>query len=1091
MAGVFSNNEQPLVKSGGVFAGRETPKKEAPKADMGLLIPSHKTKTPTDPVKNIGGVPVGMNIIQPYAEDNPLLKVGKGLVNYGVGTAGRIVQAPQQALMDTTVNLQNIAKGKPLDFSEKSLVRDILPSSVGKGIEGLRKKSPVLGGFVQAAAENALDPTTYIGGGILDDLAKAGTVGRAAKAGTVENMQMLLNRNKAIPTAKPTKPIPQRAPLGPLRRSATPVKQAEEALNLGIEEIQNIVGHNDILAAYPPGTTVSAALADTQKRAGVDLNKLLSDYDQAIARKTTPINQLPKQGTDRIRLGRVAGVTDPPKLSKPMLPKKETPAVDLQKQSLNKATKPKDFSGLKLYTTDVYRNFKDTFGDQYEAVKKRILDPLDASKKEYANLQRQWADKLNAEVVDGLGIHKGRKLSRLVQQYGEKQITLEQLQAAAPNDWNKVVKANEWFRSAYDQMIEEVNAVRAQIYPNVENQLAKLDERIAKVQADAKLSNAERAEQLRHLEAQREDAFRGRRIPKRQDYYRHFREMSDSFAGVKNLFEAPSAINPSLAGVSDYTQPKSKFLSFAQKRLGGAFTNDAVGGFLEYLPAAAYAKHIDPNISNFRALADELTEATKNNPTLNNFIEYLRTYADDLAGKTNFLDRAAQKIIGRKAFRFVDALNSRIKANVILGNIGSAMSQLGNIPQGIAYAKQHSLPGIKRTIRDLVVGQGPIKESGFLSERYLSDVYRQFNTKLLDQPKNAAAWLIESVDKMGSQFIWNSVYEKALAKKIADPVKYADEVTRSLVAGRGVGEVPIAQKAKLTQVFLPFTLEVANLWRVQKDLIREKDLAGLLLLYGASWIFNEVMERTRGTRIIFDPIDAAVDSLTEEDISLLERAGRLGGEVLSNTPGGQFIASLYPEYGTTVAGYKLPTRKGLFGDNDPTRFGPGLLSIKGAQSPLTHIVPPLGGSQVDKTLRGIDALRFGGVYAERPTLVSYGKELITKEPQARTKLKYTVGTDPANAAKGILFGPGAFRETKPYYDDSRRPLSEKQTEQVNAQTGLKREQLYQRKMTERDLAKIKDEIKSIQKDDKLTALQKEEKISKLKAKRQKLLAKQK
>ena len=57
--------------------------------------------------------------------------------------------------------------------------------------------------------------------------------------------------------------------------------------------------------------------------------------------------------------------------------------------------------------------------------------------------------------------------------------------------------------------------------------------------------------------------------------------MSEDFAGLKNVFETPSQISPSLAGVSEFTKPKSKFLSIAQKRGQGKFTDDAVGGFLD------------------------------------------------------------------------------------------------------------------------------------------------------------------------------------------------------------------------------------------------------------------------------------------------------------------------------------------------------------------------------------------------------------------------------------------------------------------------------------------------------------------------------
>ena len=941
------------------------------------------------------------------------------------------------------------------------------------------------------------------------------------------------------------------ATTGTLKRSTSGVAQAEKALTEGIETIQNHMQHYDVLAKYP-GMPIRDAVAKAEQATGVSMEKLLADYQTAYTKANAPISDLPKIGADKVRLANVAGVKELPKLSKlerPLQLKTQIPrpfekpgpvparppfeerplqfkttiskpkiydksainevaaTVEVKPVPLVKAPgagqppKPpeavgfavnelRDLSGMRLYGTDVYRNFRDAFGKQFGKVKQTVLDPFDAGKKEFAGMQREWTTRLKNDVVDGLGIDKGKRLSGLVQQYGEKKITLDELKKAAPNDWGKVVKADEWFRKAYDQVLDEVNAVRAKIYPNVEKQLAKIEVKIENVKADKTLTKTERASQLESLAAQSEEAFRGKRIPKRSDYYRHFKELSDSYAGVKNLFESPAAINPSLAGVSDYTQPKSKYLSFAQKRLGGKFKNDAVGGFLEYIPAASYAKHIDPHIGVFRTLANDLADATASTRNLNNFIEYLRTFADDLSGKTNFIDRSIQKVVGRKAFQALDILNRRIKANVILGNIGSAMSQIANVPQGVAYAKQYSIPGVRKTIRSLFMEQkGPIAQSGFMSERTLGKAYRQFDTKLLQQPKNAAVWLIETMDRVGTEFIWNSAYAKAVAEGAATPIKQADDIARSLVAGRGVGEVPLVQKSKAVQLLLPFTLEVANLWKVQKDFLKAKDIGALMILYGSNWLFNEVMERTRGTRVVFDPIDALRDAFSEEDISPVQRGGRLLGEALSNTPGGQFLASAYPEYGTTVGGLKLPTREGFFGDNDPTRFGSGVLSIKGIQKPATYMALPFGGLQAQKLIGGLDALRRKGAYTEKPSAIGLAKEIVTGEIPERKELKYPVETSKPNIARGLLFGTGGFPETRDYYENDRRPLSEKQTGLLERRvaSGYDKKALYDMQINEREVNKIDAKISDTTKNKELTLEQRRAERARLTEQKKELL----
>src|SRR5690606_10279541 len=130
-----------------------------------------------------------------------------------------------------------------------------------------------------------------------------------------------------------------------------------------------------------------------------------------------------------------------------------------------------------------------------------------------------------------------------------------------------------------------------------------------------------------------------------------------------------------------------------------------------------------------------------------------------------------------------------------------------------------------------------MKNSIFLNERYFESAVDQFPIDAVrhpgkatrDQLKKLAVWITGALDEVGTKFIWNAHYEKALAQKMAEPVKYADDVTRKLVAGRGIGEVPIVQKARVFQVVAPFQLEVGNLWWVLKDMaVKEKDIAGLI-----------------------------------------------------------------------------------------------------------------------------------------------------------------------------------------------------------------------------------------------------------------------
>lgn len=623
----------------------------------------------------------------------------------------------------------------------------------------------------------------------------------------------------------------------------------------------------------------------------------------------------------------------------------------------------KDITGFKGQSRDVYRNFKHVFGTKFPEAEKVILDPFDRAKGEYVDVQKELLDSLKKNVVDKYGIKKGSKESRAVMDYGEG-LKLEKdiANEFGPEKARDIVTAAEWFRKQYDTLLDKVNESRKKVYPNNPDKL----------------------------------------IPKRKDYFRHFTDLSAGFEGLKNIFETPAAITPQLAGLSEFTVPKSKFLSFAQRRLGLNSARDAVGGFLNYIPSAAYATKIDPQIGKFRNLAKELAIKTEKSRHLNNFIEFLQDYANDLSGKTNPMDRYLQKVIpgGRKTFKVIDWVNRRIKANVVLGNLSSTIAQIFNVPQGVAEAKLYSLRGATKSLGQVFTENTPMKESNFIKERYHTSMYNNFDVKWLDKPKQFAAWMTGVLDEVGTKFIWNSMYEKAIGEKIADPVGYADKATRRMVAGRGVGEVPLLQKSKIMQLVAPFQLEVANAWHVMGDMVKAKDFGGIATFFAVSFLMNQVAKQIRGSDVVFDPIQATLDGIAtlqaEEDKKkgALLFAGRLAGEVLSNLPGGQTLAATYPENG-----FGGVSREQLFGEGDPTRFGSGVLLTKGLQDPLFKIAPPFAGNQLGKSVAGILSVAKG------------------EETGPKGKLKYKIAQTPRNFVQAAAFGKSAIPEAQKYYDE--------------------------------------------------------------------------
>jgi len=617
---------------------------------------------------------------------------------------------------------------------------------------------------------------------------------------------------------------------------------------------------------------------------------------------------------------------------------------------------------------DVYRNFEKVFGDQFPKVKKLILDPFDTAKNNFVDMQNQYLDELDNKVIKGFGIKKGSKLSGIVQKYGEGVISDEEWQSLSKSDQSKVIDADKFFREKYDELLTTVNGKIAQIYPDQPDKL----------------------------------------IPKRQDYYRHFKEMREGIGGLLNIFDTPANIPSELVNISEYTKPKQKFLSIAQKRLGGETDYDAVGGYLNYLRQATYATHIDPEISKFRSLAKDLEELTNKEARpadvgkLNNFLWFLREYANSLAGKTNPLDRQIQELIpgGRTTFRAMSWLNRRVKTNVILGNISSALAQPFNIPQAAAdmgytnYAR-----GVGKSLAEILDADTAIKKSGFIKERYFKG-YAKFDSGILNNTKKFAAWITGVLDEVSTKTIWNGYYNKALTENINNPVKYADDLTRKMVAGRGVGEVPIAQQSKLFQLVAPFQLEVGNLWNVFGDWVGSKGAASKMVKFSvAAFLMNRAVKEIRGSDVTFDPIQATLEAYTElKEGKPASAAGRLAGEVLSNVPFGQSVAAAYPEEGLRYGGVELPSRSEFFGEGDPTKYGSGLLAAQAFADPLYKLIPPFGGQQLKRSVEG------GKTYSQG----------YSETPSGRTRFEVEKG--PLSMARYLTLGQYSTPEARKYFE---------------------------------------------------------------------------
>ena len=622
--------------------------------------------------------------------------------------------------------------------------------------------------------------------------------------------------------------------------------------------------------------------------------------------------------------------------------------------------------------------------------------------------------------------------------------TIEMLKEEFPETWENIRDAATYFRHLYDEYLGEINAARELIYPHpledAQDQVAaymlrrdRATDKIIELRAtiseleiviaakkaeydgaDAELQRSIRynedrlnkakislgdyisrrskyIEKIKQIQADIDsgDILRNKRIVPRKDYFHHFQEMSDSLGDVFALSRNSAEIDPRLEGTSGYTEPKSKFSGITLRRNHGRYKADAVEGFVRYAQVAEYMKHIDPVISQFRSHIAGMANATKDSRNANKLIRWLVQWTNDLAGKTNPADRFLQDVIGREAVQFARKINSRAKANAVVGNLNSATAQIFNLPNLVGHVKDPKayVEGFADLCKFIVREKGTrdlVKESGFLNERYLDDVITSFDERAIKKPEKVAAWTLTVGDRYSTALIWFVAHHEAVNKGIVNPVEYADDITRRCVAGRGIGEIPITQKSNITQIFAPFQIEVNNAWQLYKEKIagvktantkQEKAVSFMqfLAIIIANFILNTVTDLLIHRRVTFDPIYVLFQCIAdwmsedeEEETNWAERfvelMGRESGEIISNMPYGSLIA--YYAFNNQWA------RENLFGDQDPTRFGVGNTAMEwavgfvdslatgkdvvdDAVGFLTTFVMPFGGKQAERSLQAL------------------------------------------------------------------------------------------------------------------------------------------
>jgi hypothetical protein len=666
----------------------------------------------------------------------------------------------------------------------------------------------------------------------------------------------------------------------------------------------------------------------------------------------------------------------------------------------------RDKSALSYQTETILRNTEETFGrgtKETDSVKKYFLEPTTKNETKRTWFVDNWKKDITTKFKN-LGVTKrGSVEDMAAADFIEGNITKEGLLTKFKGNTKKVdniIEAAEIGRKEYKTLLKRINDT---ITP-----------------------------------------YGYKPIAEKQNYVTHTKQISELTNKFGSLLNIPKDKLPTeMAAIHMDTKPGRQFFKFGQQRVGGSTHEGIITALDSYIGPASNQIYHTGDIQRGRAIVDYISKSSNGDTKLSNFNSYLSQYVDSLAGKKNVIDRPFEKVFGRQILNVGDWAKKRTGANMVGGNVSSALTNFIPFTESIATT---SKPAV---VKGLYEGlQSPFKavddidgvKSEYLARNFLdkSSLFPKTGEKIIKK----AGILFEAVDKFTKRSVVAGKYFENISKGLnpEDAMKSADEYAARALVDRSYGQTPIIFGSKTLGMFTQFQTEVNNqmsflLKDIPKNLGYSKlQVASSLAQFAVlSYVFNNLYEKVTGRRPQIDVIH-----LVESYAQGLEE-GKKPKDLLnptdSNTPVGELISNLP----FNPAGGRLPVGAAI----------PNLLDVASGKStlkdemkkPLYYIVPPVGGGQIKKTVEGLSAGNKG--YSE--TKSGDMRFLVPENRKLQT----------------AVFGQYSTPEAREYFDKNRRPLSDKQSSYVK-QAG-DRKSSYQEIVQSREKnaveTKIKDKVK--------------------------------
>jgi len=543
-------------------------------------------------------------------------------------------------------------------------------------------------------------------------------------------------------------------------------------------------------------------------------------------------------------------------------------------------------------------------------------------------------------------------------------------------------------------------------------------------------------------------------IPRRDNYFLHFRAMDDTFSKIGVPFNPNDVcakdLPTDLNGVTADLKPGKPFFASEMQRKGDKTTYDLLGGLERYMNSAKnQIYHID-DIQTFRAMRnyiadmfgqangledlDSLSPEEQEQRIKEVFDNHLSTYAKFLneeanifAGKTALIDRGVEGVLGRRAIQFLHTLNGQVGKNMVGYNISSAGTNVLPVVQATAMLpKRDMVKAFAQTVSNKFHSDGFVEIDPALIRRKGADQFAKTPWQRISDPGYA---LMSAVDNLSSELIVRAKYNELTRKGMDSQQAHirAGEWASRLMGDRSLGQMPQLYNSKTLGLITKFQLEVRNqLDAMGYDVIQEakaksgssnarkaaKVASTMAQLAIFQHLFGQAYEAIAGYNPAFDIVenlmklfgfddeedseDTFGDNLEQAFLGLLEDL-----PYTSTFTGGRIpIASALPVK-------EVITGKDAYG-NEKSRW-------ETIGEALPYYVLPGGYGQGKKTWQGLqmfdDDLLVAGSYTESGNL--------------RFPVEDTLG----NRIQAAVFGQYASKNARDYFDNDRKPLEKKQIQE--------------------------------------------------------------